>query len=90
MNVAREMSEDTPPEEAYALLANETRIEIVRALGEANTALTFSTLKERVGVRDSGGFNYHLQRLRGTFVKREACGYALTDSGEQVSESLDS
>lgn len=73
------------PEAAFGLLGNESRVAIVRALGEASEErLSFSKLRERAGIRDSGGFNYHLDRLVDTFVRREADGYALTFAGARV------
>ena len=74
------------PEAAFGLLGNETRIAIVRALGESlDESLSFSELRERAGVRDSGQFNYHLDRLVGSFVRRaEEGGYELTYAGARV------
>lgn len=58
------------PSNAFALLGDETRVGIVEALGEADGPLSFSELRARVGVRDSGQFNYHLSKLIGTYVRR--------------------
>ncbi|WP_267641637.1 winged helix-turn-helix domain-containing protein [Haloarchaeobius amylolyticus] len=59
------------PEEAFGLVANETRLAILRALWEADDqVLSFSELRDAVGVRDTGQFNYHLGKLVGTFVDR--------------------
>jgi DNA-binding transcriptional ArsR family regulator len=76
------------PDEAFAALGNETRMAILRALGEAGTSLSFSELRDRVGVRDSGQFNYHLDRLVGHFVRRSDEGYELRRAGERVVESV--
>lgn len=38
-------------------------------------------LRHRVGARDSGGFNYHLDRLEGTFVRKTEEGYRLRYPG---------
>ena len=73
-----------PPEEAFALLGNELRLRIVRALSEADQPLTFTALRERVEERDSGRFNYHLGKLDGWFVSRCEEGYQLTYAGRQV------
>lgn len=72
------------PEEAFALLGNENRMSILRVLWEADDAVPFSDLRERVGVTDSGNFNYHLDRLVGQFVRRTDDGYELRYAGEQV------
>lgn len=78
------------PEEAFAQLGNKTRITIVRILGEAHgEALSFSELHERVGTRDSGQFNYHLNQLIGLFVRRTEEGrYELTYAGNRVIGSI--
>lgn len=79
---------------AFELLGNETRLAILLGLWEAKDpgasaadgadAVPFSELRERVGVRDSGQFNYHVDRLAGTFVRRTDDGYELTDPAEQI------
>lgn len=73
------------PDDVFAALANDTRIEILRTLWSTsdNTA-SFSELRERVGVRDSGQFNYHLDQLRDRFVRRTDQGYALTHQGQLI------
>ena len=77
--------EERSPEEAFGLLGNETRVAVLWALHDATDALSFSQLRDRVGVRDSGQFNYHLDKLVGTFVRRgEAGGYELTYAGWRV------
>jgi|AntRauTorcE11897_2_1112592.scaffolds.fasta_scaffold01574_11 DNA-binding transcriptional ArsR family regulator len=73
------------PEEAFALLGDDTRIGILRALGEVpDGAMSFSALRERVGTEDSGRFNYHLRKLQGTFVRKTDAGYELTYAGRQI------
>lgn len=62
--------------EAFLLLANETRLDVLYALWEApDWTATFTELKEAVGMRDSGQFRYHLNQLEGTFVRRTEDGY---------------
>ncbi len=51
-------------------------------------ALTFSELGERVGVRDVGQFDYHLQRLRGNLVEETPDGYELTELGLVVGSTV--
>ena len=76
---------DISPEEAFALLGDETRITTIRVLGTAGGGpLTFSELRERVGTRDSGRFNYHLGKLVGTFLRRTDEGYELTYAGHRI------
>ena len=77
------------PEDAFAILADETRIDILRALWEADGhEATFSELREAVGVRDSGQFNYHLGKLTDRFVGKTAEGYELRTAGQEVVGSL--
>jgi DNA-binding transcriptional ArsR family regulator len=78
--------EATEPDAAFALLGNETRLAIVRALWEADShEATFSDLRERVGMRDSGQFNYHLGKLVGRFLEKSADDtYRLTLAGLRV------
>jgi DNA-binding transcriptional ArsR family regulator len=55
----------------------------------AEGGLRFSTLRSRVGVTDSGRFNYHLNRLRETLVRKVDGRYVLTDVGCRVAATLD-
>ncbi len=76
--------------EAFATLSNETRLAILLALWEAYDPVhpdkgeAFSELRERVGTRDSGQFNYHLERLVGQFVRKVDDGYVLRRAGQQL------
>lgn len=73
-----------PPEDVFSLLGNELRVEILRVLSESGeTGLSFSELHDRVDVRDSGNFNYHLDKLQGVFVHKTDA-YELTYAGEQI------
>lgn len=76
--------------EAFSVLGNETRMDILRALAEesgylhTDDTVPFSDLRRRVGVRDAGKFNYHLDKLRGHFVDRTEEGYRLRYAGMVV------
>lgn len=76
--------------EAFKLLGHETRLAILLALWEAydpyadDTTVSFSTLYERVGVRDSGNFSYHLDKLLGHYVEEVAGGYRLRPAGRKI------
>ncbi|MEF8799690.1 MAG: helix-turn-helix domain-containing protein [Halolamina sp.] len=76
--------------EAFELLANETRLAILLALWNTHEpfagddALSFSELRDRVGMRDSGQFNYHLGKLEGEFVKSTEKGYKLRPAGKKI------
>ena len=83
-------------DDVFGVVANDTRFEILQALWDIHTEspeeidgperdpVPFSDLRERVGVRDSGRFNYHLSELVPRFVQHRADGYALTHAGAQI------
>lgn len=71
--------------EAFASIANETRLRILLALWEAEERpVRFSDLRARVGVRDPGQFRYHLRRLEDGYVRRTPDGYDITMAGVNV------
>jgi hypothetical protein len=73
------------PEAVFGLLGDDSRLRILQALGETpDEPVPFSELHRRSEVDDSGRFNYHLGKLRGTFVRRTDDGYELTYAGRQV------
>lgn len=76
------------PDEAFGALGNRTRMDILHALGDAGEPLSFSELRARVGIGDSGQFNYHLDRLTGHFVRKTGEGYRLGAAGRRVVESV--
>lgn len=76
------------PEEAFSVLGNDVRMELLRVLGEADAALSFSELRDRVGVDDPGRFNYHLNQLAGHFVQQTPSGYVLRRPGERIIEAV--
>ena len=70
----------------FSLLADENRLRILRALYESSgpdgeTGLSFSTLRREAEFRDSGKFNYHLNRLRGPLIEKTDSCYRLTPHG---------
>lgn len=76
------------PDEAFAVLGNETRMEILQELATSDEPISFSELRDRVGVSDSGQFNYHLDKLTGHFLEGTDDGYSLRRAGERVVESV--
>lgn len=85
------MSEDAPAtmersaEAAFESVADETRLGVLRTLVEADDPLSFSELRERTGVEDSGRFNYHLKALRDGFVRQTDEGlYTTTHAGHSI------
>jgi hypothetical protein len=82
-------AETLPPDQALALLGNETRIAILRVIASADEeTVPFSILRERVGIDDSGQFNYHLNKLTGYYVRRTTDGYALHQTGTDALEVI--
>lgn len=75
--------------DALDVLCNEIRMSILRELAEAEGALAFSELRERVGIRDSGKFNYHLTKLCSYFVRETQGGYELGHAGTRVIAAAD-
>lgn len=76
------------PDEAFSILGNETRIQILQALGEADQSLSFTELRERVGVRQGAQFNYHLDKVVGHFVGKTEEGYMLREPGRRIIQSV--
>lgn len=74
-----------PPAEAFAIIGNETRLEILQILFEEKfRSVTFSELRKRVGLRDGSQFNYHLKKLEGPFLRKTDDGYNLKHAGFNV------
>jgi hypothetical protein len=87
---------DDPEEVGPALKAvgDESRMQIIQSLVEQrrehpiDPGLSFSDLREAVGIRDSGRFNYHLDKLRDQFVEEDDGEYKLTYAGRQIAIAL--
>lgn len=76
------------PDAAFSVLGDETRMQIVQTLGEADGPLQFTELRDRVGLRQGSQFNYHLDKLVGHFVEKSTDGYDLTQRGRRVVEAV--
>lgn len=79
--------------DAFELFADETRVAIVRELGDAwspqdREPVSFSRLRRLVNVEDGGRLDYHLKRLLGSFVERTDDGYGLTPIGVRVYQTM--
>jgi hypothetical protein len=86
-----ESPDGLPAADAFALLGNDTRIEILHALLEAGadeSPVAFSTLYDRVDIDDSAHFNYHLKQLTDHFVRRTDDGYEFRYPGWKVVRSV--
>lgn len=82
------------PTAVFDALGDETRLAIVQELADRRrkgydwTGATFSELRKAVGVRDAGRFNYHLDKLVGTFVVKDGDEYVLTTGGMEVAGAV--
>lgn len=81
-------AEGLSPNEAFAVLGDETRLQILQGLGEADEPLAFSDLFDRVDYDTTANFSYHLEKLLGHFVQETDDGYALRRVGERVVEAV--
>lgn len=72
---------------ALKLLSDETRLAILLALWEAYDpygpaqTMSFSELYDRVAIRDTANFTYHLDKLTDHFVEKTNNGYQLRNAG---------
>ena len=77
------------PEHVFALLSADIRVEILQALWKADEPMAFSELREAIDSRDSGQFNYHLDKLVGQFVRKTSEGYELTQAGKRINGAIE-
>lgn len=81
---------------AFGTLASETRLAILETLhdalrdheGPGQPSVPYAELRRRVGVEDSGKFNYHLTQLTDDFVRKREGGYVLTQVGRTAAETV--
>ncbi|MEF8806496.1 DUF7351 domain-containing protein [Natronomonas sp.] len=81
--------------DAFRLVGNEIRTDILRALGDARVeqghkpVFSFSELRDRTET-DAGSskFNYHLQELVGQYVERVEDGYQMRAEGRALYQTL--
>lgn len=88
-SVAFTPDEQAPMDEAFQLLADETRLAILTALWETQdpvdpSPIAFNDLKELVDVDDPGRLNYHLSELSTDFIRRTDDGYELREAGKRI------
>jgi len=79
--------------EAFGLLGHDLRLDILLALLDRWRAAhtepqRYSELMRAVGERDSGKFNYHLDKLRGTYVRQVDSGYVPMASATALYRSV--
>jgi len=89
------MSGEDAPGNPFVSLADETRLGVIEAIGDASgdgeyVTLSYSTIRDALGGVDSGKLNYHLRQLRDRFVERTDEGYRLTVPGIRVYQAVSS
>lgn len=80
--------------DTFALLSDESRVEILRSIaiaqneqGPSNSGvapLSFSGIYERVDIDNTSKLSYHLGELTETYLRKSEGGYSLTHAGEQI------
>lgn len=88
------------PDDAFAILGNDIRLEIIRVLWSADAAyeyddgadtartMSYSALQTEVDVGDNGKFNYHLSQLSPHFIRQTDNGYRLSGAGKQIARTV--
>lgn len=76
------------PDDAFGLVAEETRLEILRTLATEDEPLSFSELFDRSEYDTSANFSYHLEKLEGHFISRTEAGYILRQTGQRIVEAI--
>lgn len=88
------MDTEQTADDAFALLSNTIRIDILEAVaiaqneeeqsGAGMAALSFSDVYDRVDVDNTSKLSYHLGELTGTFLRKHEDGYSFTHAGERM------
>jgi DNA-binding transcriptional ArsR family regulator len=87
---------DITPTDIFELLADETRLAIVRELAAERysnwqwSGMSFAELRRAVGVEDAGNFSYHLGKLRGPLVAKDGDEYYLLNPGLEIVGAVES
>lgn len=76
------------PDDAFAVLGDDARLQVLQTLGEADEPLSYSALFDRVAYDDSSNFHYHLDKLVGHFIRKSEAGYGLRQAGRRVVEAV--
>lgn len=88
------MTDTLPPTEFFQLLADDTRVDILRAIaiaqserggvGAGPAKLAFSDIYDHVDVENTSKLSYHLGELTGTYLRKGGEGYSLSHAGERI------
>lgn len=86
-------SDTAAKNEAFKLLSDKTRLELLQALWETHDPenpepMRFADLRERVSADDPGQIHYHLGKLTDRFVRHTEEGYELRESGKRIVRML--
>lgn len=89
--------DDLSPDEAFAILGNEIRLDALRVLWHATVEnggsdsavpMAYSELLREVKIMDSGQFNYHLSKLTPYFIREDEDGYRLSYTGKRIARTV--
>lgn len=87
-NAEPENAANLTPDDAFAVLGDETRLGILHTLSSADGPCKFSELYDASVYDDPSNFNYHLKQLEGQFIDKSDDGYALHEAGARVVEAI--
>lgn len=85
---SNERAAGVAPSDAFSILGDETRLQILQVLGAAAGPLAFSKIEDRLPGGRVSNFNYHLGKLEGHFVRKTGDGYELRQAGRRVLEAV--
>ncbi|QCC49493.1 winged helix-turn-helix domain-containing protein [Halobellus limi] len=88
------MTGSRAPTDIFRLLADDTRVDILRAVavaqydldqvGSGAAELAFSEIYDRVDVENTSKLSYHLGELTGIYLRKTDDGYSLSHAGERI------
>ncbi|WP_158237411.1 winged helix-turn-helix domain-containing protein [Halegenticoccus soli] len=73
--------------EAFGVLSNPIRLEILNAIYERESPISYTDLRAATSIDDNGKLNYHLRQLN-RYIVNENGQYTLSEQGRRVIESL--
>ncbi|QCS43617.1 helix-turn-helix domain-containing protein [Natrinema versiforme] len=88
------MTENRSATDIFRLLADDTRVDILRAvavaqyelegIGSGAAELAFSEIYDHVDVENTSKLSYHLGELTGAYLRKSDDGYSLSHAGERI------
>jgi hypothetical protein len=92
------MTESHSATDIFRLLADDTRVEILRAItiaqyeleevGSGPAELAFSEVYDHVDVENTSKLSYHLGELTGVYLQKSDDGYSLSHAGERIARFI--